>query len=85
MKAGKMPVAPMPAPGVRVDVIDPAVAAPPVGPVNPATNPLGFLTPLSYVAVLEEAPFVEDGLRNARNRKCRSIVLGIMKEPDDAN
>jgi hypothetical protein len=74
----------------KVDMKPPAVPPPlagPVirGPIDPATNPLGFLTPLSYIAVLDEAPFVEDGLRNARNRKCRSIVLGMMKEPDDAN
>jgi hypothetical protein len=45
-----------------------------------ASNPTRLLGPRCYVAELESAPFVEDGLRNARTRTCRSLVVGIMRE-----
>jgi hypothetical protein len=44
-------------------------------------NPAAVLTPGCYVAVVEGAPFFEDGLRSAQNRKGRSVVFGVMKEP----
>jgi hypothetical protein len=56
------------------------------GPANPASQPVRFLAPLTYVAVLEgSCPFVEDGLANTKYRQYRSIVIGTLKEPDDAN
>ncbi len=66
---------PFPTPG-------PAPAA--AGP-GPGNNPTRFLTPRGYVAVLDGAPFFEEALQNARTRKGRNIVIGILKEADDAN
>jgi hypothetical protein len=63
----------------------PVTPAPPAGSANPAKAPLRFLAPLCYVAVLDGAPFIEDGLRNATDHKCHSIVIGLLREPDDAN
>ena len=42
------------------------------------TNPTGHLRPGMYAAVLDGTPFVEEPLRGARPRHCRSVVLGIM-------
>jgi hypothetical protein len=47
-------------------------------------NPTRYLSPRSYVAVLDGAPFFEEALRNARTRKGKNIVIGILKEADDA-
>ncbi|HYT93127.1 MAG TPA: hypothetical protein VEL76_30700, partial [Gemmataceae bacterium] len=47
-------------------------------------DPLTYLRPGCYVAVLNSAPFIEDGLRTYQSRKGRSIVFGIMKEPGHA-
>src|SRR5262249_34684501 len=44
-------------------------------------DPLTYLRPGCYVAVLDSAPFIEDGLRTYQSRKGRCIVVGIMKEP----
>lgn len=48
-------------------------------------NPASYLFPHSYVAVLEAAPFIEEGLRNVKTRRCAAVVLGIMKEASDEN
>jgi hypothetical protein len=50
-----------------------------------AKDPQPYLAPGCYCATLEAAPFIEDGLRQARARKCRSVVLGILKEQGDEN
>jgi hypothetical protein len=42
-------------------------------------TPAEFLAPASYFAILDGAPFLEDGLRHAKQRQGRSAVLGIMK------
>jgi hypothetical protein len=42
-----------------------------------------FLRPRTYLAVLDDAPFLEDGLPSTKNRKCTSVVLGLLKEKDD--
>jgi hypothetical protein len=44
-------------------------------------NPGAFLVPGCYVAVLDDAPFVEEGLRGASDRRGQSVVYGILKEP----
>src|SRR5262249_9654184 len=36
-----------------------------------------FLRPRTYLAVLDDAPFLEDGLPSTKNRKCTSVVLGL--------
>jgi hypothetical protein len=59
-------------------------AAAPAGS-GPAKNPARFLTPRGYVAILDGAPFFEEALQNARTRKGRNIVIGILRETDDAN
>jgi hypothetical protein len=35
--------------------------------------------PGCYIAVLESNPFIEEGLRDAGQRKSESVVYGIMK------
>jgi hypothetical protein len=44
------------------------------------SSPANYLMPGTYIAVLDETPFLEDGLRRARREKCRSIVYGIIGE-----
>jgi hypothetical protein len=46
-------------------------------------HPELYLRPGCYLAALEDAPFIERGLRHGE-RKARSIVYGIHKEPADA-
>jgi hypothetical protein len=48
-------------------------------------TPQNYLLPGCYIAVLDAAPFIEEGLRNAQTRAGRSVVYGIMKEPPDAH
>jgi hypothetical protein len=62
----------------------PAPAPAPAG-TSLANNPTGWLSPRGYVAILDGAPFFEEALRNARTRKGRNIVIGILKEADDAH
>jgi hypothetical protein len=45
-------------------------------------NPQRFLLPRGYVAALDAAPFLEDGLRNAKNRRYRSVVVGLLKNDE---
>lgn len=45
-------------------------------------NPDRVLAPGTYLAVLDGAPFLEDGLRNAKTRKRRALVLGILEAAD---
>jgi hypothetical protein len=48
-------------------------------------RPEQFLRPGTYLAVLEGAPFLEQGLRGAQRRPGQSVVFGILKEvPGDA-
>jgi hypothetical protein len=42
--------------------------------------PQHCLRPRSYLAELEDSPFLEDALRNAKTRKCRAIVMGFSTE-----
>jgi hypothetical protein len=37
----------------------------------------------SYLAELDESPFIEDGMRSAKTRKCRSVVIGFPREGED--
>jgi len=45
--------------------------------------PQTYLRPGAYVAVLEENPFVETGLRGAVGGDCRTLVYGICAGDDD--
>jgi hypothetical protein len=47
------------------------------------TNPAQYLRPGCYIALLEGSPFIENGLKRAKPRKCRSIVFGITKGTTD--
>ena len=42
-----------------------------------------LLAPRTYFAVMEDAPFLDEGLPSASVRKTRSVVYGIMKEGGD--
>jgi hypothetical protein len=46
-----------------------------------AKNPADYLRPGTYLAVIDDAPFLDQGLRHAQSRRARSIVFGVMKEP----
>jgi hypothetical protein len=43
-------------------------------------GPASFLVPGCYLAVLEDSPFLEQGLRQTQSHNLRSVVYGIMKE-----
>ncbi len=45
-----------------------------------ASNPAEYLRPGCYIAVLDDAPFVDLGLQQTQSRKLRTIVYGILKE-----
>jgi len=49
------------------------------------TNPQRRLRPRSYLAELDDSPFLEDALRNARTRKCRALVVGYLKETGEGD
>jgi hypothetical protein len=42
-----------------------------------AAKPEQSLAPGCYLALLESAPFIEAGLRDARERKARTLVYGV--------
>ena len=44
------------------------------------TNPEQYLRPGCYIAVLDAAPFIEEGLRKVREKQYSSIVYGILAE-----
>ncbi len=50
-----------------------------------STNPLRRLRPRSYLAELDDSPFLEDALPNARTRKCRALVVGYLKDSGEAD
>jgi hypothetical protein len=39
--------------------------------------------PRTYVADLETCPFLEEGLKGVKQKKCEARVYGIMKGPGD--
>jgi hypothetical protein len=43
-----------------------------------AAAPQDYLRPGCYIAVLDAAPFIAQGLASATPRRCRSVVFGIM-------
>jgi hypothetical protein len=47
------------------------------------TDGPALLTPRTYLAVMDAAPFLDDGLPGASVRKARSVVLGILREGGD--
>ena len=42
--------------------------------------PLRRMRPRSYLAEVDDSPFLEDALRDAGTRKCHALVLGILQE-----
>jgi hypothetical protein len=46
-------------------------------------DPEQFLSPECYIALLDGNPFIEQGLKKARPRRCGSLVYGIMKREAD--
>lgn len=47
-------------------------------------TPLRRLRPQSYLAELDDSPFLEDALPGVGTRKCHAFVLGLMKSGDRA-
>jgi hypothetical protein len=45
-------------------------------------QPERYLTPRTYLAELDDSPFLEDGLRDCRTRRCRAVVLGMVKKDE---
>jgi hypothetical protein len=48
-------------------------------------TPTAYLVPRGYLATLEAAPFLDEGLLGARTRKARSVVIGIPREGPHAD
>ncbi|MBN2021132.1 MAG: hypothetical protein JW749_13015 [Sedimentisphaerales bacterium] len=46
--------------------------------------PHQYLRPNTYIAVLEDTPFVEQPLKNPKSRNLKSVVIGFLGEPADA-
>ncbi len=44
-----------------------------------------LLKPRTYLAVMESAPFFDEGLQNAKSRRAQSVVIGIIREGGDEN
>ena len=44
-----------------------------------AAAPEAYLRPGCYIAVLDAAPFIPQGLAGATPHRCRSVVFGIGK------
>jgi hypothetical protein len=49
---------------------------------NVATTPQRSLRPRSYMAEVDDSPFLDDALRNAKTRKCHAVVVGLLKETE---
>lgn len=45
-----------------------------------ALNPQHYLQPGQYLAEVDESPFLEDALRNARQRKTHALIVGFRKQ-----
>jgi hypothetical protein len=48
-----------------------------------ATEGPALLKPRTYLAVMESAPFFDEGLPNAKLRRAQSVVIGIIREGGD--
>lgn len=44
-----------------------------------------YLQPRSYMAILDAAPFLDEGLAGVSNSRQRSVVIGLLKEGGDEN
>lgn len=51
------------------------------GPEELTSKPGDYLRPGCYLAVLEDSPFLDQGLRRTQTRRMDGVVFGIMKEP----
>jgi hypothetical protein len=49
---------------------------------NVAMAPQRGLRPRSYMAEVDDSPFLEDALRNAKTRKCHAVVVGLLNETE---
>ena len=45
-------------------------------------NPQQYLMPNCYLAIIEASPFVEEGLKNAKTRRARTLVYGLSAEAE---
>jgi hypothetical protein len=50
-----------------------------------STEGAALLKPRTYLAVMESAPFFDEGMKNAKSRQAQSVVIGIIKEGSDEN
>ncbi|MGH9801956.1 MAG: hypothetical protein ACRD82_16465, partial [Blastocatellia bacterium] len=48
-----------------------------------ASKPQEVLMPNTYLAVLNGAPFVEEGLKGVKTRNARNLVYGVGSEVPD--
>ncbi|HEY7309407.1 MAG TPA: hypothetical protein VH643_08630 [Gemmataceae bacterium] len=51
-----------------------------IGAQGIASAPQRYLRPNSYLAEVDDSPFLEDALRKARTRKCHAVIMGVLKE-----
>jgi hypothetical protein len=49
---------------------------------NVATTPQRSLRPRSYMAEVDDSPFLDDALHNAKTRKCHAVVVGLLNETE---
>ncbi len=54
-----------------------------IGLVQRTASSSDLVRPRTYVADLETCPFLEEGLRGVKQKKCEARVYGIMKGPGD--
>jgi hypothetical protein len=70
---------------VKTGGAPPAQADPAAPGGAPGFSVTRYLVPGGYVAVLDGTPFFEDALLNAKTHKGKSVVIGIMKDLDEAH
>lgn len=95
---GNIHVAENIAPGARVSLTEKNLIPAPVQPMRQlyvssnwligkhvlASDPQRYLAPRSYLAEVDDSPFVEDALRNAGSRKCRALIVGYVNPGDES-
>jgi hypothetical protein len=51
-----------------------------IGTQGIGSAPQRYLRPNSYLAEMDDSPFLEPALMNARTRKCHAVIVGLLKE-----
>lgn len=54
-----------------------------IGLVQRSAHAPDLMRPGTYIALVDGCPFMEEGLKGARDKKCEAVVYGIMKRRGD--